>query len=169
MSKEQEAHEGAPPAYSGPPQGYAAQQQYPQGQYPAQQGQYPPQQGQYPPQQQAYYPSQGYPAPSGYHAVHAPHVVVVANQPLQGPIPDDYCTYSILNTIFCCFWIGIFAIIKSQNVRDAVARGDRHGAETASKDALKMNKIALGVGIACTTLYIVAITLYCLFIVGYFW
>ena len=53
----------------------------------------------------------------------APHVVVVANQPLQGPLPDDYCTYSILNTIFCCFWIGIFAIIKSQNVRDAIARG----------------------------------------------
>jgi len=50
-------------------------------------------------------------------------VVVVQQPQYTGPTPPDYCTHSILNTLFCCFWVGIFAIMKSQAVRDAINRG----------------------------------------------
>lgn len=124
----------------------------------------PPQYG-YPPPGPVYAPAGN--APAGYMPVHPgpQQVVIVANQPLQGPVPDDYCTYSILNTIFCCFWIGIFAVIKSQSVRDAIMRGDRLGAESSSRDALRLNKIALGVGIGINIVYIACIILYIVFIV----
>ena len=49
-----------------------------------------------------------------------PQAVVVAT---TTTIAKDYCTWSIITTLFCCFWIGIAAIIKSQAVRDANMRG----------------------------------------------
>lgn len=47
--------------------------------------------------------------------------------------------------------------------------GDRAGAERLSAEALRLNKIGLGVGILCTLLYVGAVTAYMLFVLGYFY
>ncbi|XP_067937399.1 proline-rich transmembrane protein 1-like [Watersipora subatra] len=167
MSKQEEAQQqDAPPGYGDAtnPTGYAQPTGYaPPGAQP------------YPPQGQASYNQQpgyaplpvgGYAPQQGYYG--QPAVVVTnVNPALQGNVPEDHCTYSILVTIFCCFWIGIFAIIKSQAVRDAIARGDLAGARLSSSEAseaLRLNKIGLGVGIAVNVIYIVLVVVYCVFV-----
>ena len=42
--------------------------------------------------------------------------------PMTSP-PSDYLVLSIITTIFCCFWIGIAAILKSNETRGRIARG----------------------------------------------
>jgi len=146
----------APPNYDGAPQqsGYPQQSGAP---YP-QQGGYAP----YPPQQgvvNAGY-AQPYPQQQPGYVYNAPMGAVTVVQ--AGAVNDvnDHCTWSIMTTIFCCFWIGIAAIIKSSSVRDAKMRGDRASAERLSNEARTLNRVGLGVGIAFNLIYIVGVGLY---------
>ncbi len=58
-------------------------------------------------------------------------------QPTSNP-PENYLIYAILMTIFCCWPVGIFAIIKASKVNELWAIGDYAGAQKASDDAKKL-------------------------------
>ena len=60
-----------------------------------------------------------YPAQPAQPA-HTAYVMPV--QPVSNP-PSDYLVWSIITTVFCCFWFGIAAIIKSVRARDAISNG----------------------------------------------
>ncbi|XP_064406231.1 proline-rich transmembrane protein 1-like [Halichondria panicea] len=85
--------------------------------------------------------------------VYAQQPVVYVTQAQQavaspgGVPPKDYLMMSIVTLLFCCWPIGIIALLKSIEVRDAVARGDYAAAQTASKSAYKLNRLAIIVGI----------------------
>ncbi|XP_067936216.1 proline-rich transmembrane protein 1-like isoform X3 [Watersipora subatra] len=66
--------------------------------------------------------------------------------PLRNP-PNDYLALSIFTTIFCCLWIGIAAIRKSSQVREAIRMGDRIGADLASDSAKSFNIVGIILGI----------------------
>lgn len=53
------------------------------------------------------------------------------------PMPENYLIWAILATIFCCWPIGIFAIIKASKVSSAYTAGDYAGAQQASEEAKK--------------------------------
>ncbi|XP_077981224.1 uncharacterized protein LOC144436330 [Glandiceps talaboti] len=79
-------------------------------------------------------------------------------QPLENP-PKDYLVLSILMTIFCSWPIGIVAIIKSIDVRNAIQTGDHERAERASVTAKKLNIAAAIVGIVANILLIVVMVI----------
>lgn len=56
----------------------------------------------------------------------------------QGAPPENYLIFAILMTIFCCWPVGIFAIIKATKVKELWALGDYAGAQKASDDAKKL-------------------------------
>lgn len=60
------------------------------------------------------------------------------NNPSMGNPPENYLILSIMATIFCCWPIGIFAILKAAKVRELWALGDHVGAQKASNDAKKL-------------------------------
>jgi len=49
--------------------------------------------------------------------------------------PDNYLVISILSTIFCCWPLGIPAIIQASKVNTKFAEGDYESAKRASKAA----------------------------------
>lgn len=102
------------PAYQQPPYQQPAYQQpayqQPQPQYGGQQ--YPAQQQQVP-----QYGGQAY------------------NNNQMPPMPDNYLIWSILALVFCCWPLGIVAVIKSSNVSSCYQRGDYDGARRASESA----------------------------------
>lgn len=61
-------------------------------------------------------PAAGYPA----YSAHTTTVLIVNAAPISNP-PNDYLPLSVFTTLCCCFWIGVFAIVKSLAVRTAVA------------------------------------------------
>ncbi len=151
--------------------GYLAQGGYPaQGQvvYPVQgqgQGQLHtyPQQGY--PQQQGYvaypqgYPPQGYVAtsPQATSTVYPQQgVTVVVNPSLQNA-PPDHMIFNVIMTIFCCWPIGIFAILKSIECRDAINRGDPARSASLSRDAKRLGMWTLGVGIGMIVISVIVI------------
>ena len=73
----------------------------------------------YPPQ---YNSASTYPDKQGHTAYPMPTQVVHVQPQMANP-PNDYLILSILNTIFCCFWIGLVAIYKSVKVRDYIRDG----------------------------------------------
>ncbi|XP_067935857.1 proline-rich transmembrane protein 1-like [Watersipora subatra] len=66
--------------------------------------------------------------------------------PLRNP-PNDYLALSIFTTIFCCLWIGIAAIRKSSQAREAIRMGDRTAAHEASNSAKTFNIVGIILGI----------------------
>ncbi|XP_078478923.1 uncharacterized protein LOC144739919 [Lampetra planeri] len=102
---------------------------------------------------------QAYPAPmnSAYPyamggAVH-PQVIMVAH-PTQPSKP--YFARSILATVFCCFLLGIFAIVGAVETRSANERGDFVTAQASSR----RTKILLIVSLCCGILLYLAIGAY---------
>ena len=73
-------------------------------------------------------------------------------QPMRTP-PDNYLVFAILATIFCCWPLGIPAIVFATQVNTKFTQGDIAGAEDASKKAKMWSLIALGAGIAAIVLY----------------
>lgn len=86
-----------------------------------------------------------------------PVTVVVAGGPRLVNPPPDNMIFNILVTIFCCWPIGIFAIMKSLSCRDAINRGDQSQAQTLSREAKRLGFWTLGVGIAFVVLSVVLI------------
>lgn len=60
--------------------------------------------------------------------------------------PKSHLVLSILNTVFCCFPIGIAAIIFSVKTRDAKKYSDPLSAHKYSKKAKKFNILAFSIG-----------------------
>ena len=121
---------------------------------------------QYPPQQQAYA------APPGYTAVgqHAPQGGVVLAQPGVVPTqvvvanviaspPPDHMIFNIFMTLFCCWPIGIFAIMKSMACRDAINRGDAQQAIRLSKEARRLGYWTLGIGVLTVAVSIIMLVI----------
>lgn len=156
-----------PPGYGG---GYPAQappSYSTEGGAPSQQPPYPPPQQQgYPPQQQGY-PQQSYPAQQGGYAPmgaqtaqpQANVVYVQPAQPLAHP-PSDYLCFNIFVTICCCWPIGIIAILKSVETREAINRGDAPRATSAAAQAKKFGIITLVVGILMVVISMVIVGIY---------
>ncbi len=64
--------------------------------------------------------------------------VQTVNMPNQVPMrPDNYLVWTILNTIFCCWPLGIVSIIKACEVNKKYDYGDYAGALKASENAKK--------------------------------
>jgi len=125
------------------------QQAYEGNQPPPPPGYYPPNTStagysQYPPQQNVGYVGQ----------------TIVVTDPIQTGTAPDHFVWSILTTLLCCFWIGIFAIMKSQAVKQANARGDSATAHRFSAEALRLNKIGLGLGITFNVIYCTILGVY---------
>ncbi|XP_057308395.1 calcium-binding protein P-like [Hydractinia symbiolongicarpus] len=150
-----------------------AQGQYPpaQGQYPPMQGNYPPPQGQYPPQQpppgaypekQGQYPPQQpggyYPPPTMMQNTNNTTVVTVQAQPapqVHCVAVDNHSGLAWFSCLCCCWPIGIAAIVKSNEVNNAIAAGDFVRAQRASADARKYAIIAIIIGLIAVPTIIV--------------
>lgn len=73
--------------------------------------------------------------------------------PLHPHIPN-YLWQSIVVTIFCCWPLGIPAIVFAAKVDGLIARGDLAGAAEASKNAKMWSSIAAGIGLVVIIGYI---------------
>ncbi|OWF36529.1 proline-rich transmembrane protein 1-like [Mizuhopecten yessoensis] len=145
----------------GPPPSYP-----PQGQY-----QPPPS---YPPQGQYQPPPPGYnsvPTAPMYQTEH-PHFqpqmapgqtqihVVPPPQTFSEPPPPDFMNRAIFTTI-CCFWpVGIFAIMKASEAKNAYARGDFQGARSSSNSARQLSNIAIFAGVASIVVSMIIVGVY---------
>ncbi|XP_046856846.1 transmembrane protein 91-like [Xenia sp. Carnegie-2017] len=78
--------------------------------------------------------------------------VVVQNQPQPAavttmiPVVNDNMGLSIFACLCCCCPIGIFAIIKSCEVRNLYVAGDYAGAIASAESAKKLAGISIGIG-----------------------
>lgn len=61
------------------------------------------------------------------------------NSNIVPPMPENYLVWAILSTIFCCWPIGIPAIINAAKVSSAYGAGDYAGAQKASENAKKFS------------------------------
>jgi interferon-induced transmembrane protein/zinc ribbon protein len=86
----------------------------------------------------------------------APTPAVPAGQPVTIP---NYLVQSILVTIFCCWPLGIPAIVYAAQVNSKVAKGDIEGAKASSKNAKMWSWIAFGTGLLVGVVYIILVAL----------
>ncbi|XP_031570744.1 proline-rich transmembrane protein 1-like [Actinia tenebrosa] len=84
---------------------------------------------------------------------------MVVARPVGVP-PPDYQALAWFACLCCCWPLGLVAIIRSNEVRTASARGDYLTAEAASRSARTMSFLAIGLGIAFMVLYIIILTVY---------
>ncbi|KAK7099372.1 proline-rich transmembrane protein 1-like isoform X2 [Littorina saxatilis] len=144
---------GYPPAQNpqgGQPGNYPAQPGYPPG-YGAGYGQYPPQ------QQGGFNPGQHQP---GQHQQYQyQQNTVVMTQPTQqgmiiNNVPDNM-GLAIFTTICCCWPLGIVAIMRAQESRRALDRGDMLSAGTLSAESRRYSMWAIAGG--CVSIVIAVI------------
>ncbi|XP_076472208.1 uncharacterized protein LOC143301658 [Babylonia areolata] len=163
-----DSKQAPPPDYSEaagtPNQGYvptAGEQGYgypPQAGYPAGYSQ-PSAPGQQ--QQQQPPPPAGYynPQPGGY----AFQQTVVTNQPVRAmavtTVPD-HMGLAIFTTLCCCWPLGLVAIMRAQESRRAVERGDITAATTYSTEARRYSMWAIAGGCVSIVLIIVIVVVY---------
>lgn len=70
--------------------------------------------------------------------------------------PDNYLTWAILSTIFCCLPFGIVAIVKASKVNGLYMSGQYAEAQAMSEDAKKWTLISAGSGLGlCILSFIV--------------
>src|SRR5580658_9811012 len=77
--------------------------------------------------------------------------VAMAQAPVDVP---NYLVFAILVTVLCCLPAGIPAIVYAAQVNSKLQAGDMAGAQLASKNAKMWCLIALGVGLACTAMWV---------------
>lgn len=70
-----------------------------------------------------------------------------------GPVIPNYLWQSIVVTIFCCWPLGIPAVVYAAKVDGLRARGDIAGAMAASASAKNWCLIALGLGVALIVIW----------------
>ena len=85
--------------------------------------------------------------------------VVVEEAPQSGGSapatpPQNYLVMAILVTIFCCWPLGIPAIVFAAQVNSKFAQGDYAGAEESSKKAKMWSIISLIAGLVIGLLYV---------------
>ena len=76
------------------------------------------------------------------------------NENNQKP-PKTYLVESILITLFCCWPLGIPAIINAAKVESKFYAGDINGANEASKKAKKWMMWSLGLALVIIPLYFI--------------
>lgn len=77
-----------------------------------------------------------------------PQYQTVQTQPAaQPPRPDNGMIWSILNTVLCCVPLGIWAIIKSNDVNRLYDSGNYKEAEESAKSARNINLIGAGLAL----------------------
>ena len=108
---------------------------------------YPPQQG-------------GYPQQNHYHQPVVVAQPVPVNQQIMGGTPPNHSTLAWLTCLFCCWPLGLIAIIKSRDVDSAADRGDIEGAKLASKSARKFGYCSLGFGIGSYVIAAIILVVY---------
>ena len=87
-----------------------------------------------------------------------PVLAPVAGQAAVGnlpPKPENYLIFSILVTIFCCWPLGIPAIVYAAQVDGKYARGDYAGAASASTNAKTFTWLSFGIGFLILPLIII--------------
>ena len=106
------------------------------------------------------YPQQqgGYPQQVHYQPVVMTQPVTVA-QPFEG-IPPNHSTLAWLTCLFCCWPLGLLAIIKSREVDSAADRGDLVAANHASRSARKFGYCSLGFGIGSYVIAVIILVVY---------
>lgn len=72
---------------------------------------------------------------------------------------DDYLVCSIINTIFCFFWLGIPAIICSCQAKDRYKFGDIAGGRSSASTAKILNIVGFVLGGICWLIAIIVIIL----------
>ncbi len=96
------------------------------------------------------------PPPAAYQAPPQP----VYQQPGQAPVNiPNYLVQAILVTIFCCWPLGIVAIIKAASVNSKIGAGDVQGAMQASAEAKKWCWITAGSGLVIMVIYMALMAL----------
>ncbi|XP_033752723.1 proline-rich transmembrane protein 1-like [Pecten maximus] len=86
--------------------------------------------------------------------------VVPPPQTFSEPPPPDYMNRAIFTTI-CCFWpVGIFAIMKASEAKNAYARGDFQGARSSSNSARQLSNIAIFAGVASIVVSMIIVGVY---------
>ena len=76
---------------------------------------------------------------------------------MSGGKIESHLLKSILTTFFCCMPLGIVAIVFAAQVDGHVRSGDYARAEDSAKKANLFSNISLGIGLAGTVLYLIAI------------
>jgi len=81
-------------------------------------------------------------------AGHKPMRVASSHDGVQPPVraPSDYVMASILATLFCCWPIGIFAILKAMQCRDSIYRENWEQATSLSLSARRLVKWTIVTG-----------------------
>ncbi|MGE9267714.1 MAG: CD225/dispanin family protein [Verrucomicrobiales bacterium] len=74
--------------------------------------------------------------------------------PATGAAPPNYLWQSIVCTIFCCWPLGIPAIVYAAKVEGLHSRGDAAGALDASKKAKTWCWVSFGCGLAFILIYV---------------
>ncbi|WAQ94544.1 PRRT1-like protein [Mya arenaria] len=87
-------------------------------------------------------------------------VAQVGGGPIYQTSPQDYTTQAWIACL-CCFWpTGLLAIMKASESRDALARGDLIGAQSASNSARQFVRISYVVGIVSVVFIVVFVGIY---------
>lgn len=100
------------------------------------------------PQSQQYYQQ-----PQQYQQ--RPQYASQGGQQRQRPMPDTNLVWGIVCLLLCCMPIGIFSIIKSNEVTTKYNRGDYQGSLKASKDAKNWAIYGMVIGGVCGVLYVI--------------
>lgn len=113
----------------------------------------------------AYQTLPGYPSgqvyqgvPVGYVVATQPSSYVVQPTSMQD-IPPDYQGLSWFSCLCCCWPLGIVAILKSNEVKSSLSRGDFQSARIASNSARNFAYAAIGIGVGFLVMYIIAMIL----------
>ena len=68
--------------------------------------------------------------------------------------PNNYLVHSILATLFCCWPLGVVAIIQASKVNTLYAEGDFEGAQKASKSAKTWTIWSAAIAVIFITLFL---------------
>ncbi|XP_030848864.1 proline-rich transmembrane protein 1-like [Strongylocentrotus purpuratus] len=79
--------------------------------------------------------------------------------------PQDYFTFSLFVMLCCCLPLGIFAIVKSGDVKTRAAMGDLSGARLASTEAKRYAWIGCIIGIIMWAIGIICLSIWIAYIV----
>jgi len=175
---EQQEFKGPPPAYNQVQQNKDGYQPNKDGYQPMQPGYtygYDPQQPQYDAAGQPIYPQQvygqqSYPPqqpvyqqqPAQYQPAPYLYASPVAPQEFNGPAPKSYSALSWLTCLFCCWPLGVIAIVKSCEVNSAVQHNDMDRANKASEAARKFSMASIFCGVGS---YIIGFIFFIFFVV----
>ncbi|XP_047126955.1 uncharacterized protein LOC124808027 [Hydra vulgaris] len=101
-----------------------------------------------------YYPNQG-------TVITNPQTEAIQSFPLySGPPPDNYSILAWLTCLFCCWPLGLCAIVKSIEVNTAIAEGNLSRAKFASDNAKRFGFMSLCTGIFIHGAWILFLILY---------